>query len=135
MYVLRSSGDYSGIILGIIVGVIVLFLICRELICWYYKINRIVSLLEDQIRLLKMQITFVPTHTVKALSDEDGIFLKVKPSYEVNDIIKLKNGTKVQFIDKNNKDVEENGIKGTWYKIITQEKIDGWCFSGNLEKI
>ena len=27
--------------------VLLIFLICRELVCWYWKINRIVSLLES----------------------------------------------------------------------------------------
>jgi TctA family transporter len=42
-----------GIIIGVIIGIIVLFLICRELICWYWKINRIVALMEEQNALLK----------------------------------------------------------------------------------
>ena len=47
-----SSGNVAGIIIGVIIGVIVLFLICRELICWYYKINKLVGLMEEQNRLL-----------------------------------------------------------------------------------
>jgi hypothetical protein len=43
----------SGIIIGVIIGAIVLFLVCRELICWYYKINRILALMEEQNSLLK----------------------------------------------------------------------------------
>jgi uncharacterized protein YgiM (DUF1202 family) len=127
--------DFGGIVITIIIGVIVIFLACRELMCWYYKINKIVSLLEDQSRLLKMQITFVPTHVIKALSNEDGINLRIKPSSEADTLVKLQNGTKVQFMDKDNKEVEQDGIKGTWFKIITQEKTDGWCFSESLEKI
>jgi len=136
MYVLRSSGnDFVGIIIGIIIGVIVFFFICRELMCWYYKINRIVSLLEDQKRLLKIQITFVPTHTVKSFTDVDGISLREHPSFDASIIEQLQNGTKLQFLEKNSKEVELNGVKGTWFKMMTQEKTDGWCFSGSLEKI
>jgi len=44
-------GDQTGQLLGgLVVGIVVsflVFLILRELMCWYYKINRIVSLLED----------------------------------------------------------------------------------------
>jgi uncharacterized protein YgiM (DUF1202 family) len=127
--------DFTGAVIGIIFVMVVLFFICRELICWYYKINRIVSLLEDQIRLLKLQITFIATHSIKALTDEDGVHLRLKPSPEADTSEKLANGTKVQFIDKSSNEAELNGIKGTWFKIITQEKTDGWCFSGNLEKI
>jgi hypothetical protein len=49
----KSGGSEVGIIIGVIVGVIVLFLACRELICWYYKINRIVALMEKQNLLLE----------------------------------------------------------------------------------
>jgi hypothetical protein len=129
------SGDVLGIVIGIIIGAIIVFLICRELMCWYYKINRIVSLLEDQYRLLKMQMTFVPTHTVKSLTDVDGISLREKPSFEGYTVEKLPNGTKVQFLEKNSIEAEVNGIKGTWFKIMTQEKTEGWCFSGSLEKM
>jgi hypothetical protein len=120
--------------IGLIIGAIVVFFICRELICWYYKINRIVSLLEAQYRLLAIQMTFVPTHTIKSLIGGNEISLRT--SYEAEDIVeKLPIGTKVQFLENSSKNVELNGIKGTWVKIITQEKIDGWCFSGNLEKM
>ena len=51
-----NSGNIWGIIIGIIIGLIVLFLICRELICWYYKINKIVELMEEQNSLLKQQM-------------------------------------------------------------------------------
>jgi uncharacterized protein YgiM (DUF1202 family) len=121
-------------VFGIIIGVIVLFLICRELICWYYKINRIVALLEDQICLLKMQVTFVPTHTIKYLPDQDELNLRKKPSFDDYGDENLPNGTKVQFLEKMSKEVKFQEIKGTWFKVITQEKIVGWCFSGNLEK-
>jgi len=47
-----GGGGYVGIIIGVIIGVIVLFFICRELICWYYKINEIIVLLGEQNRLL-----------------------------------------------------------------------------------
>ena len=129
------GNDLTGVIIGIIIGVIVVFLICRELMCWYYKINKIVSLLENQVFLLKSQITFVPTHTVKLLADQNELSLYEKPSFEADTIEDLPNGTKVQFLGKSSKEAELNGIKGTWFRVITQEKDDGWCFSGSLEKM
>ncbi len=40
--------DASGPIIIIMIGVsIAVFLICREIITWYFKLNRIVSLLEE----------------------------------------------------------------------------------------
>jgi hypothetical protein len=136
---MNRSGSGGTIIFVIIAVAVGIFFACRELMCWYYKINRIVSLLEDQIRLLKMQITFVPTHMIKLMAGENELKLLKKPyvsdASAAEVIENLPNGTKVQFLEKNSTEVELNGIKGTWFRIMTQEKTDGWVFSGNLEKI
>jgi len=129
-----SSNDFVGVIIGIIVGAIVLFFICRELICWYYKINRIVSLLEENNRLLRIQTPFIPTHIVKLLTNADGLSLRENPNASGEVLVKLKNETKVQFIEKGN-EVELNETKGSWFRIRTQDGNEGWCFSGSLEKI
>lgn len=42
-----------GRLLIIILVLVIIFFICRELICWYYKINKMVSNQEEMIRLLK----------------------------------------------------------------------------------
>jgi len=34
-------------LIGILVVCFIIFMICRELVCWYWKLNRIVSLLES----------------------------------------------------------------------------------------
>ena len=47
------SGQDIGIIIGILVGIIIIFLICRELVCWYWKINRLIALMEEQNNLFK----------------------------------------------------------------------------------
>ena len=44
-----------GFFIGIGVTLIV-FLICREIICWYWKINKIVELLERQNELLEKNL-------------------------------------------------------------------------------
>ena len=49
-----NSGNTWGIVIGIIIGLIVVFLICRELVCWYYKINKLSSQLNEQTQLLKL---------------------------------------------------------------------------------
>ena len=36
----------SSVLVTIFVGIII-FLLCRELMCWYWKLNRIVVLLES----------------------------------------------------------------------------------------
>ena len=52
MFGYGNSWDYLGIIIVVLFGTIIIFLVCRELICWYWKLNRIVSLLEEQNMLL-----------------------------------------------------------------------------------
>lgn len=47
----NSSGFGSFLIMLIIA--IVIFILCRELICWYYKINKSISNQEEIIKLLK----------------------------------------------------------------------------------
>jgi hypothetical protein len=44
-------------VLGGIIGLVVLigiFLLCREIICWYWKLNKIVYFQEYQVNLLKL---------------------------------------------------------------------------------
>jgi hypothetical protein len=45
-------GDFWQIAIGVIIGLIVFFLILREFWCWYWKINKLVSLMEEQNALL-----------------------------------------------------------------------------------
>ncbi len=45
----------SGILLAVLIAIIV-FLVLRELVCWYWKINRRVGLLEDIHRSLQILI-------------------------------------------------------------------------------
>ena len=55
MYGLNFSRiDWGSIFILIIISVVV-FLICRELICWYWKINKTVALMEEQNRLMSDQ--------------------------------------------------------------------------------
>jgi hypothetical protein len=44
--------ELIAIIIGIIIGAIIIFLILREFFCWYWKINRLVALMEEQNYLL-----------------------------------------------------------------------------------
>lgn len=64
MYGYGNSGNLVGIIIGVIIGLIIVFIICRELICWYYKINRIVALMEEQNNLLKQQMGLTSNSTI-----------------------------------------------------------------------
>jgi len=49
------TGEYVGIIILIIVGIIVVSLIFRELVCWYWKINKFIKI-EEERNLLLSQI-------------------------------------------------------------------------------
>ena len=49
--------DLTGIIIITIIGVILIFLICRELVCWYWKINKMVELINEQNLLMKQLIS------------------------------------------------------------------------------
>lgn len=47
-----SGGDYGYLLFVLLIGVLI-FIVCRELLCWYWKINKMVSNQEETIRLLK----------------------------------------------------------------------------------
>ena len=47
-----NGGDYSDVLFFLIIF-LVIFIVCRELLCWYWKINKMVSNQEEIIRLLR----------------------------------------------------------------------------------
>lgn len=47
-----TAGILVSLLIFLAVG-IVIFLICREIVCWYWKINRMVDNQEEIIRLLE----------------------------------------------------------------------------------
>jgi len=42
-------------LIGVVITLII-FLICREIACWYWKINKVVELLEKQNELLSEKL-------------------------------------------------------------------------------
>ena len=44
---LASDGEAIAVGLGIVVDVVVVFLLLREVVCWYYKVNQRVQLLTE----------------------------------------------------------------------------------------
>ncbi len=48
--------DIGGVIMAILVCITVFF-VCRELVCWYFKFNKIVGILEDIKNLLESSST------------------------------------------------------------------------------
>ena len=93
-----NSGNIWGIVIGIIIGSIVLFLICRELICWYYKINKLSSQLDEQTQLLKQLLI----HFGVEIKTSDGIIK--------NDLYGKSIEEQIELI-KNEKILEQNEIK------------------------
>lgn len=130
----------------VIISIIVafgIFLICRELMCWYFKINIIVELLEKQNELLRQQMgnssvsiisDFTPSHKVKLFTNAEGLGLRKNPDPSSDSFIKLPDGTEVQHLNTGS-EIILHDKKGFWYEIITKDRIKGWCFSGSLEKI
>jgi len=53
----------KGVILPLVIGFLI-FLILRELMCWYWKINSIVRLLEDIIKKMNEVANFQVYHIV-----------------------------------------------------------------------
>lgn len=46
------STEQSNALIALIV-LVALFLVCREIVCWYWKINRIVAALEEIVATSK----------------------------------------------------------------------------------
>ena len=138
--------NFFGIIGGIIIGVIVIFLICRELVCWYWKINRIVILLEQQNNLLSRMLSVdesthsLVSETTKAEEIDTRYpkkYVVISPSYlregpgnNTESISKLNAGDNVIFI-KSEEGIDD-GI--TWYNVKTNNEKIGWCIGDCLLK-
>jgi hypothetical protein len=47
---------YVGGLIILAVALLLIMLVCRELVCWYWKINRRMVLMEEQTRLLRQLV-------------------------------------------------------------------------------
>lgn len=70
-----ATGEIGSVLIVLLICVII-FIICRELLCWYYKINKMVSNQEEIIRLLKKiaNENNAPTNETKLGEQKKGIF-------------------------------------------------------------
>ncbi len=98
-----------GLLLACAVAGLIVFLILRELMCWYYKINRIVSLLED----IKDSLP----HRDKATVEEPD---KVEPKNAVDSFNKgidlLENGKPAEAVELFDEALEtEPQDSDTWF--------------------
>lgn len=47
-----GSGPIAGLIITLLVALLI-FLVCRELVCWYWKINEAIKQRDDMAKTLK----------------------------------------------------------------------------------
>ena len=78
--------------------------------------------------------SFGSTHRVKLLTNADGLGLRKEPNASADPFTRIPNNTEVQQI--NTGGLAKLGDKeGEWFEIKTKDGVQGWCFSGSLEKI
>ena len=132
-----NSGNIWGIIIGIIIVAIVIFLIAREFMCWYFKINKLVTLMEEQNNLLKQQLGL---NTVTGEGDSRAIGVDdaqvnsnaLKPGEFIvtkNTSIFAGPGETYRFICevKRGEILMEKKNDGIWSCVIMKNGNEGWC--------
>lgn len=77
-----SSSDGFGSVLMVLLICVIIFIVCRELLCWYYKINKMVSNQEEIIRLLKKiaNESNTPTNNTKLGDEKKGVLKELADS-------------------------------------------------------
>lgn len=77
-----SSSSGFGSVLMILLICAIIFIACRELLCWYYKINKMVSNQEEIIRLLKKiaNESNTPTNNTKLGDEKKGVLKELVDS-------------------------------------------------------
>lgn len=77
-----SSFDGFGSVLMVLLICAIIFIVCRELLCWYYKINKMVSNQEEIIRLLKKiaNESNTPTNNTKLGDEKKGVLKELVDS-------------------------------------------------------
>jgi len=71
--------DSPGMVIAVSVVIsITIFLICRELFCWYFKINKrtelLTKILEQQTKLVELA---TPVDMTRPRKDKDGNYLSI----------------------------------------------------------
>jgi len=159
MYGYGNSGNFWGAAIGIIIGIVIVFLICRELVCWYWKINKIASLLEDQNKILMQLLKNMgvsKSYSGDNLNNEpsepnevnvSSINKSLEGMYVTINTIPLKEdsngdrtkcilseGAKLKYLGDGNS-VTENNVTALMYYVETEDGKKGYCFSKYLKKI
>lgn len=87
-----SDTDFLGTLIVILLVIIIVWLLIRELVLWYFKINKRVELQEEQNRLLRKIIDKLPAYDEYEVNSSEA---KAEPDSEVNInelILKVKTG-------------------------------------------
>jgi uncharacterized protein YpmB len=84
-----SSEDVVGVLLIIVVITIIIFLIFREIFCWYWKINKRIEILEENNKLLSKIALLLEKPNIddynSGTSDSiDSIFKNDKKEYNIS---------------------------------------------------
>lgn len=77
-----SSSDGFGSVLMVLLICAIIFIVCRELLCWYYKINKMVSNQEEIIRLTQKiaNESNTPTNNTKLGDEKKGVLKELVDS-------------------------------------------------------
>ena len=122
-----------GIIIGITIGAIVVFFICRELLCWYWKINKFVALMEEQNQYLKK--IFIKFYNLKFdYVVKEDVNLRHNPALNSSVIRILSEGVYLTLLETGG-NIEIEGTQANWVKVKTENDEIGWCFSGCLNQL
>ena len=76
-----SSSGFGSVLMVLLICAII-FIVCREVLCWYYKINKMVSNKEEIIRLLKKiaNESNTPTNNTKLGDEKKGVLKELVDS-------------------------------------------------------
>jgi hypothetical protein len=130
--------DLLKILLSSMAIIIPIFLILREFWCWYFKINKIIALFEEQNRLLNALNQYlipVVKSNYNAIEVKNSIRNGGNRQYTITQEIKLfaypdenssiicrlLEGEIITFLDKR----EINNM--LWYNVKDNENNTGWC--------
>jgi len=126
---LRNSGDIWGIIIGVLFALIIIFLITREFWCWYWKINRILALMEDQNNLLRKQLNL---NSINEKNDTEVNNYELQPGeFIVNKKTSIFAGPGETYrhicVVENGEVLLEKRNEGEWTLVTMKNGKEGWC--------
>ena len=76
------SFEELGSVFMVLLILVIVFIVCKELLCWYYKINKMVSNQEEIIRLLKKiaNENNTPTNNTRLGNEKKGVLKELADS-------------------------------------------------------